>query len=157
MPFSLFSKLNTRIDNFNSLQRVLSLLVIILFIVLVNWLIDTTPDFYNATLPRNQAYTELAFDNVNDLPSKISSGNQVKFAFMIHNVEGKTISYPYAITLESGNVNKTLKTGTTILASNNAVSISENLSIQSSNQRQEVVITLINLKQSIGLWLEAGN
>ena len=160
MPFNLFSTLNTRkIDSLNSLQRVASLFLVILFIVLISWLVNTSKisAFYNAILPHNQTFTELAFNDVNSLPSTISSSNQVKFSFMIHNVGGKTVSYPFVITLENGNEYKTLESGKVILDSNGIVNIPENLSVQSTSQRQEVVITLTSLKQSIDFWLKGSN
>ena len=157
MPFSLPKNLNPRkIDNFSSLQRVVSLSLVILFIVLISWLVNTSKisAFYNAILPHNQAYTELAFNNVNHLLSTIPSNNQVKFSFMIHNVEEKTVSYPFVITLENGNVYKIIESGRVTLGSNGVVNIPENPSIQSTSQRQEVVITLTSLKQSIDFWLK---
>ena len=160
MPFSLPKNLNPRkIDNLSSLQRVVYLSLVILFILLTSWLVNTSKisAFYNAILPHNQTYTELAFNNVNNLPSTVSSNNQVKFSFMIHNVEGKAVSYPYAITLEKGNEYKTLESGKVTLDSNGAVNIPENLSIQNTSQRQEVVITLTSLKQSIDFWLKGSN
>lgn len=160
VPFSIPKNLNLRkIDNLSSFQRVISLTLLILFIVLINWLVGTSKisSFYNAILPHNQTFTELAFNNVDSLPSTIPSDNQVNFSFMIHNVEGKAVSYPFVITLENGNVYKTLDSGKVTLKSNGAVNIPENLSIQGTSQRQEVVITLSNLKQSIDFWLKGSN
>jgi len=76
---------------------------------------------------------------------------------MIHNVEGKTVSYPFVINLEEGNEYRTLESGRITLDSNGVVNIPENLSIQSTSQRQEVVITLTSLKQSIDFWIEGSN
>jgi hypothetical protein len=155
MPFNIFLNLIDRADRLSSIKRTISVLVILSAITFISWGFNThTFDrFYNAVQPHNQTYTELAFNNVNKLPSTIPNNNQVKFSFMIHNVEGKTVSYPFVITLEKGNTYKVLKIGTVTLTPNNAVSIPENLSIQETSQRQEVEITLTSLKQSIDFWL----
>jgi hypothetical protein len=157
VPFDLFSKLNTdTVDKLSTIQRVAILFLISFVIILINWLISTSTisNFYGDILPHNQTYTELAFDNVNNLPSSVSATNQVNFSFMIHNVEGKTIDYPYIITVQNGNNSQVLKQGTVSLASNAQVSIAEDLSIHNLSQRQEVIVSLPTKQQAIDLWLK---
>jgi hypothetical protein len=160
VPFSLPKNLNPRkIDDLSSLQRVASLFVVIAFIVLISWLVNTSKisSFYNAILPHNQTYTELAFNNVNNLPSTIPTDNQISFSFWVHNEEGQTYTYPYTITIESGNKTTSIKNGTFTLKSNTQRSIQETITIPSSSSSQQVSINLTSLKQSIDFWLKGNN
>jgi len=157
VPFSLPKNLNPRkIDNLSSFQRVASLLLIILFVVLISWLVRThkITNFYNAILPHNQTYTELAFKNIYNLPSTIPSNDKISFAFWVHNVEGRTYTYPYTVTLKTGSKTTILTKSTLTLLSNAQASISEKLTVPSSSSRQQVDVTLTNLHQSIDFWLK---
>lgn len=110
--------------------------------------------FWSDIQPRSQNYTELAFDNVNNLPTSVSVSGQVAFSFMIHNVEGKAMSYPYVISVQTIGNTQVIKYGTISLSANAYAYIPESISVSSSIQRQEIQITLPTKQQSIGLWLK---
>jgi len=122
----------------------------------VNWLVATNKfsNFYNAILPHDQTYTELAFNNVYNLPNTIPSNDNISFSFWIHNVEGHEYFYPYTISLISGGKTTILEKGSFSLLRNAQKSINENLSIPHSTNRQQVAVTLTNLHQSIDFWLK---
>lgn len=158
--FNLPKNLNfRRIDNFSSVQRVISLSLIIVFIVLINWLVGThkIANFYNAILPHNQAFTELAFNNVYNLPSTIPANNQIYFSFWVHNVEGRTYTYPYTVSLKTGSKTTILTNSSLTLLSNARTSISEHVTVPNSSSRLQVEVTLTSLRQSIDFWLQGSN
>lgn len=105
MPFNLFLNFVDRADQLSYIQRTISVLVILFVITFISWGFSTHDfdRFYNAVQPHNQTYTELAFNNLNNLPSTIPANNQIAFSFWVHNVEGQTYTYPYTVTIESGN------------------------------------------------------
>ncbi len=159
MPFNLFLNLNDRADKLSSIQRTISLLVILSVITFISWGFSSHgfDRFYTAIQPHNQTYTELAFNNVNKLPSTIPADNQIPFSFWVHNVEGRTYTYPYTVTIESGNKATTVKKGSFTLSSNGQKSIDEIIAVPSSSNRQQVDVNLTSLNQSIDFWLQGNN
>lgn len=141
MPFNLSKNLNLRrIDNLNSIQRAASLSLVTLFIVLISWPVGThkIANFYNAILPHNQTFTELAFNNVYNLPTTIPANNQISFSFWVHNVEGRNLVYPYTIIIKSGNTSTVIKKGEFYLADNHQASIKENVTLPSTSNNNSV-------------------
>jgi hypothetical protein len=120
------------------------------------WSNGKIADFWRAIQPSAaaQSYTELAFNNVNNLPTVVPNNNQLGFSFMLHNVEGKTVSYPYIIAIQTDGNTQVVKQGIITLTANARASITEKISIQSSSQRQKVLITLPTKQQSIDFWLK---
>ncbi len=136
MPFNLPKNLDPRkIENLSPLQRVSSLFVAIVIIFSVSWLVNTgyAAAFYNAIQPHNQKFTELAFNNVYNLPTIVPTNNQISFSFWVHNVEGRNLVYPYAIIIKSGNTSTVVKKGKFYLADNHQTSIKENVTVPSTS------------------------
>lgn len=52
-------------------------------------------------LPQDEAFTELFLNNHLNLPKEIVKGQTVSFSFTIHNLEGKTVKYPYVVYLQT--------------------------------------------------------
>ena len=52
-------------------------------------------------IPRQERFTELYFNNYNDLPKKIIKDRKKHFSFVIRNLEGETKEYPYKIYFKS--------------------------------------------------------
>jgi hypothetical protein len=120
------------------------------------WSNGKIADFWRAIQPSAtaQGYTELAFNNVNNLPMVVPNNHQVDFSFMLHNVEGKTVAYPYIITIQTDGNTQVVKQGMVTLTANARTSITEKISVQSLIQRQKVLITLPTKQQSIDFWLK---
>lgn len=159
MPFNLFFNLVGRADKLSSVQRAVSILVILSAISFISWGFSTHNfnRFYNAILPHNQTYTELAFNNINKLPGTVPIDHRISFSFWVHNDEGRTYTYPYTITIESGNTATTIKKGSFTLSSNGQKSIDESIAVPSSSNRQQVDVNLTSLNQSIDFWLQGNN
>ena len=54
-------------------------------------------------MPRGEHFTELYFDNHTALPKKVASGEAVSFSFIVHNLEGESMVYPYNIYFKDQN------------------------------------------------------
>jgi hypothetical protein len=48
-------------------------------------------------IPQPERFTELYFNDSANLPSQVSKGGKVSFSFVIHNLEGKSWDYQYAV------------------------------------------------------------
>jgi len=141
VPFSIPKNLNPRkIDNLSSFQRAISLLALIAIIFLVSWLVNTgkASAFYNAIQSHNQKFTELAFNNVYNLPTTIPSNGQISFSFWVHNVEGRNLVYPYTIIIKSGNTSTVIKKGDFYLGNNHQTSIKESVTVPSTSSDNTV-------------------
>jgi LysM repeat protein len=140
MPFNLFLNLIDRADKLSSIKRTISVLVILSAITFISLGFNThTFDrFYNAVQPHNQTYTELAFINPNNLPTVIPANNIITFTFWVHNVEGKTLVYPYTIIIKSGSTSTVIKKGEFYLGDNHQTSIKENVTVPSTSSDNTV-------------------
>jgi hypothetical protein len=73
----------------------------------------------HALIPQEEHFTELFFNDHQHLPSTITLGKTEKFAFTIHNEEGKDMEYNYVVNFET-----TAATATERIASSDAKSVS---------------------------------
>jgi hypothetical protein len=160
MPFNLLKNLNKKHSEYSRvLQRGLLVVVVLLAVSFVSleWGNGRLLSFWSDIQTKNQPYTELAFDNIANLPYYIPYDGQISFSFMVHNVEGNKLSYPYVISIKNGSTTTLLKQGSVSLANNNRTSVNENLVVSRSTSKQEVAVTLPNQKESIDFWVIGTN
>ncbi len=140
MPFNIFLNLIDRADKLSSIKRTISVLVILSAITFIQWGFSTHDfdRFYNAIQPHNQSYTELAFNNPNNLPTVIPANHIITFTFWVHNVEGRSLVYPYTIIIKSGNTSTVIKKGEFYLGDNHQASIKENVTVPSTSSDNTV-------------------
>lgn len=69
-------------------------------------------------LPQDELFTELYLNNHLDLPKEIAKGQTVSFSFTIHNLEGKSVKYPYVVYLQTDK-------GARISIAHNAVTLAD--------------------------------
>lgn len=109
-------------------------------------------------IPQPERFTELYFLNSSFLPRETVAKQQMAFAFVIHNVEGVTTTYPYAAYFEYPDGSKTsLQGGIVSLANNASTTISVTHTFRSSNLTGEVVVNLTSLNQQIDFLLPNNN
>lgn len=114
--------------------------------------------FHNATAGRKEAFTELYFQSNEHLPSKpavITDFTAVTytFSFNIHNLEGKDMTYTYAVTTV-GEKNQTIDQRSILIKNNQTKTISESFILPNAiTTRTKVTVTLLNKKQSIFFWM----
>lgn len=139
-------------------------ILLLLFIVLVSLALYVGRDSVYATMqslkliPQPERFTELYFDNYLSLPENIEAGKPITFMFTIHNLEGATTTYPYAVYLdESNGVRATLESGFVTLADGESKNITVSSPAPASNVKGKVTVNLIQLDQQIDFLLPGNN
>jgi len=106
-----------------------------------------------ATSVKPEAFTELYFENHNDLPKSITSGEKYNFTFSIHNLEDKDVEYSYIVYLQTEDIKVTLDENKIIVRNNELQSINEELG-PLKKSKMKIVVELINRNQQIYFWLD---
>lgn len=140
------------------------ILVIATVVMVVFLIIFTGYEIYNkvpkvrenvilATTKQPEKFTELYFDNHKTLPSLVKVGKEYLFEFNIHNLEEKTMEYPYEVYIETNGKKNYIEKKSLILNQNNSVSIKENFIVKEAT-KSAVVVNLLNKNQEIRFWIE---
>jgi len=105
-------------------------------------------------VPTPEAYTELYFNNTESLPTSTIAGKPTVFSFTIHNVEGTSTIYPYAVYFQPANgAQLVLVSSTVSLADGASTTIEIAHTFQTSNIDGRVVVDLSSLNQEIDFLL----
>ena len=112
-----------------------------------------------ATTVKPETFTELYFENHLALPAKITSYQEETFRFTVHNLEYKTMTYPYEVYIKCSDVGcngdkQIIDEGEITLKQNEYKTISESYMINLPTGRIEIVANLINKNQQIDFWME---
>src|SRR5260370_15081174 len=70
------------------------------------------------TTEKQEAFTELYFENHLNLPKHVTSSQEYFFNFTIHNLEGKNMKYSYEVYLELGNEKLMIDKNTILIQTN---------------------------------------
>lgn len=109
-------------------------------------------------VPITETFTELYFDDYSKLPTKSVVGEAINFSFTVHNLEGKTTTYPYSVYFEYPSGQKvTLKTGQLIIPNGEFGNVNVNYVFKTSNLYGKVYVRLNNLDQKINFILPSYN
>lgn len=113
-------------------------------------------------LPEPETFTELYVNNFTQLsgtlPKNIKAGESMSFSFTVHNVEGKTVVYPYVISIvDDAGSTTTIASSSVTLESGQSAVVPVEYVFRSSQRRVSVVITLSNLDQSIHFFIPTNN
>ncbi|HTH93053.1 MAG TPA: hypothetical protein VL576_01045 [Candidatus Paceibacterota bacterium] len=108
--------------------------------------------------PKLEPYTELYFNNSENLPKSISKGQKITFSFNIHNVEGIQTTYPYTVNFvyKNGQTLSILK-GTVTLADDETRTVIVSHTSTLTDEEGMVQVTLKNLNQSIDFLIPNNN
>ncbi|HWC57928.1 MAG TPA: hypothetical protein VG621_03195 [Candidatus Paceibacterota bacterium] len=99
---------------------------------------------------RDEAFTELYFDDPEALPKSTTKNKTETFSFTIHNVEGSNMDYPYVVYFMNDKGYKTVfAQGTVALADGAYQTITVAHTFTASHQRGTVAVVLTNLNQHI--------
>lgn len=129
----------------NTIYNIL-IVVCIIAILAVTILIFTTK--------KSESFTELYFENHQNLPKVITLNQNYDFYFTIHNLENKLTTYNYQITLDLDGTTKTLKQEQVSLNHDQSKLISQSFKIDQSFTQGKITVILLNKKQSIHFWLK---
>ena len=121
-------------------------------ILSVYW-IHFSPELRNAivmaTSVKPESYTELYFENYDMLPSEIEGIRVYPFSFAIHNLEGKTMNYPYEVTVTVDGQKQFIDRSTVTLTKNETKVIDEQFSVSQQITAGKVEVILTQKHQSI--------
>ena len=129
----------------NTIYTIL-IIVCILSILAVTILIFTTKN--------GESFTEIYFENHQNLPKKIDLNQNYGFYFTIHNLENQPFTYSYQINLDLDGKTQILKQNQIILNHNQKQPIYHQLQINQPFKQEKIVISLLNKQQSIHFWLK---
>jgi hypothetical protein len=106
-----------------------------------------------ATTVKPETFTELYFEDHTNLPHdiEINAGNQ--FAFTVHNLEGKDMTYDYVVYVQTIDRKETMARNSFTLKNGASISIQENYTLR-KKVHLEVIVELINKNQSIDFWMD---
>ena len=129
----------------NTIYNIL-IIICIIAILAVTILIFTTK--------KSEPFTELYFENHQNLPKNIELNQNQEFYFTIKNLENKQFTYNYQITLDLDGQIKTLKQEQVSLDHDQKKLISHSFQINQTFKQGKITITLLNKKQSIHFWIK---
>jgi len=104
-------------------------------------------------LPKPEVFTELYFKDAANLPTSATSNQVIKFAFVIHNHEATNYLYAYEVFVIASGTTHIVDSGNVFVKNNQYYVKNEKYNLMNSHGRQEVVVELINLHQSIDFWI----
>ena len=100
-------------------------------------------------VPKPEKLTELYFDDNANLPSSATSNEEIRFAFVIHNVEATDYQYVYDVSVNANGTRQIVDSGRVLVKDNQYYIKNERFNLLNVPGRQEVVVELTNKRQSI--------
>jgi hypothetical protein len=120
-------------------------------------LVSNVPSIRNAvtlaTTAKPEAFTELYFEDHNDLPKTIERYKEYSFSFTIHNLEHKDVEYSYIVYLQRDSGRTILDSGRFSLQNDEYKSQREDFG-PLENTRTQIVVEITNKNQQIDFWME---
>ena len=104
-------------------------------------------------IPKPEKLTELYFNNSAHLPDSAKSNPVISFSFVIHNLETTDYTYVYEVTVNANGTRHIVDSGKVVVKNNQYSVKNEQFSLMSSHGRQEVVVELTDMQQSIDFWI----
>src|SRR6266849_8206713 len=104
-------------------------------------------------IPKPEKMTELYFNDSANLPGSATSNQVISFAFVIHNLETTDYQYVYEVSMNVNSIKHIVDSGKILVKNNQYYVKNEKFNLMNSSGRQEVVVELINLHQSIDFWI----
>ena len=104
-------------------------------------------------IPKPEKMTELYFNDSANLPGSATSNQVISFAFVIHNLETTDYQYVYEVSMNVNSIRHIVDSGKILVKNNQYYVKNEKFNLMNSSGRQEVVVELINLHQSIDFWI----
>jgi len=156
-------KVKSKKRNYKLIVRAELLILAVLFVIGVYRIYTTVPAVREtvalATTVKPETFTELYFEKHLTLPANISYNQENKFAFTVHNLEYKTMTYPYEVYIKCSDVGcigekQIIDEGKITLKHDEYEIIPESFTLTTPTGRIEVVTNLINKNQAIDFWIE---
>ena len=106
-----------------------------------------------ATTRKPETFTELYFENHNNLPKTFERGKKYTFRFTIHNLEYQDMNYSYEINAIEGKEKFFIASGSVRLEQDEAKTIEESFSSDKNYKRVKIEVRLIEKDQAIDFWM----
>lgn len=107
----------------------------------------------NKLLSQPETFTELYFEDHQELPKSLIGTDEAKFKFTVHNLEYKPYTYNYEVESISTESSKLLDSGTFTLEHDAFKTVSEIVSANEATIESKININLKNKNQSIHFWV----
>lgn len=107
-----------------------------------------------ATQTKQEALTELYFENHEKLPHIITPFTQYSFTFTIHNVENRDMVYPYEVYVDLPDEKLFLDRSTINIKKNEFKTIQEHFLTTQILPPNKVVVRLVGKNQQISFWIK---
>jgi hypothetical protein len=110
----------------------------------------------DATTHKPQPFTELYFNQPNQLPITARPGQRLPVAFTVHNVEGRNLTYTYSVDFTTITGKTTVLYRQQIAIANGQTTVISDaiVTVPSYTGRAEVSVVLINQPEAIHFWVE---
>ena len=141
---------------FKLASLLLGLVLVVVMLILFNL---NRANIYNELIsldliPKPEKLTELYFNNSANLPGSATSNQAISFTFVIHNLETTDYQYVYDVSVNAKGTRHIVDSGDVLVKNNQYYVKNEKLKLMNSPGRQEVVIELINMPESIDFWID---
>ena len=104
-------------------------------------------------IPKPEAFTELYFKDSANLPTSATSNQAISFTFVIHNLETTDYQYAYVVAVDANSSRHIVDSGNILVKNNQYYAKNEQTNLINSLGRQNVVVELTNIHQSIDFWV----
>lgn len=104
------------------------------------------------TSVKPERYSELYFEDHENLPITIDENSSLLFKFTIHNLENIDMTYVYSVSASDRGTNKVLDKNKIEILSGDQKTISENFTFNHNFLKEKITVTLLNKNQSIHFW-----
>jgi hypothetical protein len=106
-----------------------------------------------ATTVKAETFTELYFEDHTNLPKDTNLYEEKTFKFTVHNLEYKTMTYPYEVYIDFEGEKQMIDEGSISLKQNQYKTIEESYLLTYPTQRVKIIVNLINKNQQIDFWI----
>jgi FlaG/FlaF family flagellin (archaellin) len=96
-----------------------------------------------------ETYTELYFDNVVKLPTRVTAGKPYNFSFEVVNHEAKAMSYHYQVTVQTNQTSRTLASGDLLLKADGVAKVPVPITVNQVNLLSTITVSLAAQHESI--------
>ena len=106
-----------------------------------------------ATTVKPETFTELYFEDHNNLPKTFEKAKKYTFRFTIHNLEYQDINYSYEVNAIEGEEKSLITSGSARLKQDEAKTIEESFSSDKNYKRVKIEVRLIEKNKQIDFWM----
>lgn len=100
-------------------------------------------------IPQQERFTELYFENHTHLPTEVSANTPFTVSFVIHNLEGEDMIYPYNVYVKDSYGTTTLESASVMVKDAAYKTITEKYNLKSVNSQKTLFVELPSKHQEL--------